>query len=258
MLWTHPDDGRGGATRHLGACYGKLADGTIPTYRSGGALHERQFTYDTDGGTWAGPPHDIPDEPPAALVPACQCGWRGNPHPYHPADGRRSDEEARDGQGLDAHAEWHHHATAALSPAVPHDYRQRLTDFAAMLGELADERPRAALTVARQLREIAAHLEPLAVAESLAHGVPWETLAADLGHTRQNIHSRYRRPSRDLTDRIQALTGTTLETLLTEARTRRPGTHPPGRYWPTVLWRITATEEAGRPDEEPPWGPENA
>ncbi|MEU5547937.1 hypothetical protein AB0G85_37470 [Streptomyces sioyaensis] len=146
-----------------------------------------------------------------------------------PADGRRDDEQARDSRHRQAYGAWHHHATAALSPAVPPHYHQQLTAFAATLGELADERPRAALTVARQLREIAAHLEPLAVAESLAHGVPWETLAADLGHTRQNIHSCYNRPSRNLTDRIQAITGTTLETLLTKALPAAPEpTHPAG------------------------------
>ncbi|MFF4291015.1 hypothetical protein ACFY0R_37830 [Streptomyces sp. NPDC001633] len=255
MLWIHPNDARGGATRHQGACYGQLADGTIPTYRSGGALYEREFTdhRDADGGRWSGPAHNAPAVPPAALLPACQCGWRGTARPYDPAGGRwGDDDQAHDGQQLDVHAEWHNHAAAALSPAVPHDYRQRLTHLAEPLHELADERPRAALTLVRQLRELADTLEPLAVAGALAHAIPWEVIGPDLGRTKQSVHGRYRTPSQELSKRVADLTGLEVKEFLTRARLRPP--RPSGERWTQAVQRIITPPRVTirRSDDEPP------
>ncbi|WP_158713520.1 hypothetical protein [Streptomyces sp. NRRL F-525] len=227
------------SARHVGRLLGRLPDGTIPTERIGAALYEREFNDAAmePGGTWSGT--EPPDVQPAYLVPSCRCGWRGPEMPYDPHAGVWSGGRYHNGQDLDAHRVWKAHATAALVPAVPEGHRERLARFADPLGELADERPRAALTLARQLRELADHLEPLAVAEALAHGVPWETIGADLGQTKQAAHGRYQqRPSADLEDRVQALTGGSVTTLLDAARNRRPGTPPPEHRWTGTAARI--------------------
>lgn len=238
MAWQLENSPDGG--RHAGHVLGRLLDGTIPTYRIGAAQYERHFTdtQDEPGGTWSG---DRPlDEQPAYLVPACRCGWRGPAVRYDPHGGQWSGGRYHNGQELDAYRVWKAHATAALSAAVPDGHREQLAELASTLGELADERPRAALTLARQLRELADHLEPLAVAEALAHSVPWEAIGADLGQTKQAAHGRYtRHPSADLDRRVRDLTGDSVAALLTAARERRPGTPPPGHAgWTGTVARI--------------------
>ncbi|MGW2724908.1 hypothetical protein [Streptomyces sp. NPDC001492] len=225
--------------RHAGYPVGYLDDHTV-RYRAGGVLHERQFVDAAEGpgGEWTGPGAERLDQP-SHLAPGCRCGWLGPARPYHPQGGRRGDGRY-DGQGQEVYAAWQAHATAVLRAEVPEAYRERLAAFAVPLGELADERPRAALVLARQLRELADHLEPLAAAESLAHGVPWETIGTDLGQSKQAAHGRYvRSPSADLERRVQSLTGGTVTELLDAARTRRPGTPPPGHTgWPDAVARI--------------------
>jgi hypothetical protein len=154
-------------------------------------------------------------------------------------------------QAVGAHRVWQAHATAALSAAVPDGCRDRLAALTAALGELADERPRAALSVARQLREIAGLIEPLAVAEALAHSVPWETIGTDLGQTKQAVNRRCTNPSRTLSARVEQLAGTNVETLLATARNRVPGTRPPGIDWASAARRVVDTDtdadaDAGR------------
>ncbi len=155
-------------------------------------------------------------------------------------------------QAVGAHRVWQAHATAALSAAVPDGCRDRLAALTAALGELADERPRAALSAARQLREIAGLIEPLAVAEALAHSVPWETIGTDLGQTKQAVNRRCTNPSRTLSARVEQLVGTNVETLLATARNRVPGTRPPGVDGPprpAAWWTpIPTPTPAGRSD----------
>ncbi|MGX1976860.1 hypothetical protein [Streptomyces kronopolitis] len=252
MRWRHPDD-QTQNPRHGGRVLGQLADGTIPTYRTGGGpLYEREFidSRDADGGTWEGPPARRPADPPAALLPVCQCGWRGTARPYDPAGGRCShgdSGERHDRQELDAHLEWRDHAAAVLSAAIPQDCRQRLAELAEPLRELADERPRAALTVVRQLRELADTLEPLAVAGALAHTIPWEVIGPDLGTTKQSAHGRYRNPSQDLSKRVGELTGLAVDDFLTLARSRQP--RPMGEGWSQALQHLTTIHPAESPQE---------
>ncbi|MGW1839621.1 hypothetical protein [Streptomyces sp. NPDC002067] len=235
MEWIHPDDPDG--TRHAGRQLARLTDGTIPTYRTGQVLRERE--YDADGEWWRGPDRDRPAGPPAALVPDCLCGWRGTDVPYPHDDLPASEMAARTAAGR-----WHAHAAAALNPAVPGHYRTQAGQLAHHLTELADERPRAALNLARMLREIADHIEPLAIAEALTHRVRWDEIGADLRQTKQAVNRRYSRPSRELTARVQQLTGEDVETLLAAARDRRPGTPPPGHHqWPTVVAWILNTDD---------------
>ncbi|MEU1121849.1 MULTISPECIES: hypothetical protein [unclassified Streptomyces] len=239
MSWTLTDTDEG--RRHTGYLLGRLADGTVPMYRRGSSYLERTFTDSpgADGGTWNGPEHGRPTEQPAALTPACRCGWRGPDLPYD--SGPPVAAPLGDGQGHDARLRWLWHATAVLVPDVPDRHREQLAAFAGTLGELADERPRAALTLARQLREIADHLEPLALAEALAQRATWDTIGADLGQSRQAVHGRYvRRPSPELDARVRDLTGDGLAALLDAAKERRPGTPPPGHgQWPEAVRRIT-------------------
>ncbi|WP_193560855.1 hypothetical protein [Streptomyces alboflavus] len=235
------------APRHEPALYGRLANGTIPTYRSGGrALYERQFTDDWTGpgGWWEGPEAERPAEPPAALVPACSCGWRGADVPYDPHGGPPPPPGGpvlHDAQEQEAQAAWHRHYVAATLELRPPGYDARTAALAAPLGELAEDHPRAALVTVRQLRELADHLELLAVAAALAHRVPWHHIGADLGQTRQAVHGRYtRRPSADLAARVQELTGgQTVPEFLAAARERRPHTAPPTSVgWPAAVRRI--------------------
>ncbi|ONI48512.1 hypothetical protein [Streptomyces sp. IB2014 011-1] len=230
MTWVHADD-TPGATQHAGHLLARLPDGTIPTYRVGKLLAERRFAdaWESSGGRWQGPEHDRPDQQPAHLVPACECGWHGADIPYDVYGGGVPGTGAapmRNRAGMTAVTAWRDHAAAALTNTGPDSHRQALAQLAATLAELADERPRAALTLSRHLRELAALIEPLAVAGALAHGVTWPTIGADLGQSRQAVHGRYRNPSADLTDRVHRLTGHTVEALLNQAR--KPGTAPPG------------------------------
>ncbi|WP_329151276.1 hypothetical protein OG275_38170 (plasmid) [Streptomyces niveus] len=229
MTWIHTDD-TPGATRHAGELLARLAGGKIPTYRVGKLLAERPFvdSWDHPGGRWQGPEHGRPDEQPAYLVPACECGWYGADIPYDVHGGevpRPGQTPMRHGASRTAQAAWRDHATAALTSATPDTHHQALAQLAALGAELANERPRAALTLSRQLREIAALLEPLAVAGALAHHITWDTIGGDLGQSRQAVNGRYVRPSADLSDRVHRLTGDTVEALLRTTRT--PGTPPP-------------------------------
>ncbi|MEU6332829.1 hypothetical protein ABZ851_37130 [Streptomyces sp. NPDC047049] len=230
MAWT--TDAPGGQ-RHTGYVLGRLADGTIPTYRSGQALYEREFTDSPNGagGTWSGPGAADVDQP-TALVPACRCGWRGPDTPYG------GEALLPDDAMLEARAVWRAHAAAVLDAQVPDGYRDKISALARNLHELADERPRSALVLARQLREIADHLEPLAVAQALAQGVPWETIGVDLDQTKQAVHRRYGHPSASLEQRVRELTGGSVAALLAVARDRRRGTPPPA---PRARWSQAVT-----------------
>ncbi|MEU9167698.1 hypothetical protein AB0D34_07865 [Streptomyces sp. NPDC048420] len=251
MAWLHPDDIRS-SPRHEGFLYARLADGTIPTYRAGQALYEWEFNdhWNADGGWWhGGPDQQRPTPQPAALVPSCQCGWRGPDLPYYPNGGQKTTELYCCMQGDHALRAWQDHATAALTATVPDEHREQLARLAGPLGKLADARPRAALVLARQLRELADHLEPLAVAQALAHGVPWEAIGTDLGQTKQAAHGRYQRhPSTDLEQRVQALTGGSVAALLDGARNHRPGTPPSGHS----EWAAAAARILGDPGGETP------
>ncbi|MEU5959262.1 hypothetical protein [Streptomyces sp. NPDC047525] len=246
------------APRHEPALYGRLSAGTIPVYRAGRALFERQFTDDAagPGGRWEGPEADRPAEQPATLVPACSCGWRGPDVPYDPHGTPAPPPGGtvmHDVQGQEAQTAWHRHHMAATSSVMPPGYTERLEALAAPLGELADEAPRAALVLVRQLRELADHLELLAVAGARAHTVSWDTIGADLDQTRQAVHGRYvTRPSPELEERVHALTGGTVAALLDAAKERRPGTPPPGHgQWPAAVARITGTAPDTAPEPAP-------
>ncbi|MGW1666464.1 hypothetical protein [Streptomyces microflavus] len=248
MTWVHPD-ATFGATRHAGELLARLPDGTIPTYRVGKLLAERLFVdaWDRDGGWWQGPENGRPDQQPAHLVPSCECGWYGAEIPYDVTGGeipRPGQEPMRDGASRTAQAAWRDHAAAALTAAVPEPHRQALAQLAATAAELAEERPRAALTLSRQLRDLAALLEPLAVAGALAHHVTWDTIGADLGQSRQAVNGRYVKPSADLSDRVHRLTGQTVEGLLSLARGR--GTPPPG----AATWAEEIRDLLGSPEED--------
>ncbi|MGW3091729.1 hypothetical protein [Streptomyces sp. NPDC001108] len=232
MTWIHEDD-TPGATRHAGYLLARLADGTIPTYRVGKLLAERTFadSWDGDGGWWQGPDQGRPDEQPAQLVPACECGWYGPDLPYDIEGGHTTPppyggQPMRDAGSRAAMQVWRDHAAAALTSTGPAPARQQLAQLGGTLAELADERPRAALTLIRQMREIAALIEPLAIAGALRHHITWDTIGSDLRQTRQAVNGRYRKPSADLSARVNRLTGTTVETLLT--RPRKSGSPPPG------------------------------
>ncbi|MFE6808611.1 hypothetical protein ACFVEN_44210 [Streptomyces sp. NPDC057681] len=240
---------------HMGYTLGQLDDGTVPTYRRGTAIHEREFTdhHDRPGGAWDGP--DTAQLPqPAALLPACTCEWRGSPLPYDPDGGQWNDPHDMDafrGQDLDALGAWQEHAraaAAAVDPTVHSSHLYRLTELAGTLGELTDERPRAALNLARMLRELADHIEPLAVAQARALGVSWDTIADDLTVTRQSVHGRYvARPSQELQQRVQDLTGGPLTDLLAAAKNRRPHAPPPARKgWSDAVRRILGEPDTGR------------
>ncbi|MFJ2110782.1 hypothetical protein ACIOEX_02445 [Streptomyces sp. NPDC087850] len=254
MTWIHEDD-TPGATRHAGHLLARLADGTIPTYRVGQLLAERGFadSWDHDGGWWQGPEPGRPDEQPAHLVPACECGWRGPDIPYDVHGGevpRRGESPMRDGAGRTALDTWRDHAASALTATGPETHRQALAHLAATLAELADERPRAALTLVRQLRELAALAEPLAVAGALAHRITWDTIGADLGQSRQAVHGRYKRPSADLTDRVHRLTGDTVDALLKSTRT--PGTPPPATStWQDEIRHLLITTPQKDQEQDP-------
>ncbi|MYV60304.1 hypothetical protein GTW37_13070 [Streptomyces sp. SID4931] len=126
---------------------------------------------------------------------------------------------------------------------MPEPHHQALAQLAGTAAELADERPRAALTLSRQLHDLAALIEPLAVAGALAHHVTWDTIGADLGQSRQAVNARYTKPSADLSDRVHRLTGHTVAELLNLAR--ESGT--------ASLWAVTWAEEIrhlmGPPEE---------
>ncbi|MFK0292471.1 hypothetical protein ACIQU6_18610 [Streptomyces sp. NPDC090442] len=246
VTWLLPGDEE---ARHGGFVLGRLDDGTVPTHRSGRALYERQFADSStgQGGTWSGPAQGAPSKAPTALIPACACGWRGADLPYHPAGGVCGDGTCHDGQAVSAHRAWQSHATAALSAVVPDGCRDRLAALTTALGELADHQPRAALAVSRQLREIAGLIEPLAVAEALAHSVPWETIGTDLGQTKQAVNRRYTNPSRTLSTRVEQIAGTNVETLLTTARNRAPGTRLPGIDWASAARRVMDSNSPSDP-----------
>ncbi|MFI6690041.1 hypothetical protein [Streptomyces sp. NPDC050485] len=258
MAWTHPRDTD---QRHRGTLLGRLADGTVPLYRTNrAALYEREFrdSPHASGGNWTGPEPGRPTEQPAALIPACRCGWRGPDLPYDPTGGRRltlDGENRHNDQDLTAYNTWHTHADAALDPALPDVHREWLGQLAEQLRELTGERPRAALTLARQLRELADLAEPLAIAHALAHNVPWDAIGADLGRSKQNIRARYRRPSRGLTQRVHRLTGgLTVEQLITAANDRTPHSPPPGIHWSDAVARIHGPDPAD-PDTPHAAGP---
>ncbi|MGW2793595.1 hypothetical protein ACWC9H_27200 [Streptomyces sp. NPDC001251] len=214
--------------------FGRLADGTVPTYRTRGrALFEREFRDDpyTRGGTWTGP-EPRPTDQPAALIPACSCGWRGEDVPYDPDAGRwhTPDLETRHhAQENEAYGAWHRHADAALNPQLTDAHNELPDGIAELLDHLTRTRPRAALTLTRRLRELADNTEPLAVAAALTHTVAWDTIGADLGLTKQAVHARYRRPSRDLETRVHTLTGRTVAELITTATHRTPHSKKPSR-----------------------------
>ncbi|MFD4021191.1 hypothetical protein [Streptomyces sindenensis] len=156
----------------------------------------------------------------------------------------------RDGAGRTAQAAWRDHAAAALTAAVPGPQRQALAQLAAAAGELAEERPRAALTLSRHLRDLAALIEPLAVAGALAHHVTWDTIGADLGQSRQAVNSRYVKPSADLSDRVHRLTGRSVEELLNLARGRGA---PPCEAvtWTEEIHRLLSSSEQDQEHAEP-------
>ncbi|MFH8350224.1 hypothetical protein [Streptomyces sp. NPDC018045] len=229
MTWTHPADTA--PARHTGYCRGVLADGTIAQYQRGGARIDRRFTDDPQapGGTWDGP--DAATLPlPRALEPACSCGWTGVRVAFDPDGGRHDTPygDRWDWAGDDARREWTWHAEAVFRTDLPQTTRQPLAALAAVLGELAAERPRAALAAVRRLRALADLAEPLAVAHAQAHGVTWQAIGADLDQTRQNVNGRYANPSNTLENRVHRLTGDGVAALLAAARTARPGAPPPG------------------------------
>ncbi|MEU1133359.1 hypothetical protein ABZ383_26480 [Streptomyces sp. NPDC005900] len=237
-------------TRHMGTTLGQLDNGTVPLYRvhtpRGDVLHEREFLDSgvRPGGTWAGPDAEqLP--PPAALVPVCTCGWRGEALPYDPDGGQwQNASGATDhrGQDLDALGAWQEHARAAAAatdPVVPRAYLEQLGEMAGALADLADTRPRAALNVARLMRELADHIEPLALAQARALDVSWDALGSDLGVTRQSVSGRYARPSRELQQRVQDLTGGTVADLLAAVPQRDGGAPPIERDgWTAAVRRI--------------------
>ncbi len=263
MSWLHPAEART-EPRHRGRMLGRLADGTIPTYRARRALFEREFRDDpyASGGTWHGP-QPLPVQQPTALIPACQCGWTGTDVPYDPGAGRwhTPDLEVRhNSQESAVYGSWHGHADAALNPKLTDAQSGLLADAAELLDHLTRTRPRAALTLARRLRELADNAEPLAVAAALAHTVPWDTIGADLGLTKQAAHARYRRPSRDLEQRVHTLTGGTVADLITAATHRTPDA-PGGPPHDTPAAHDTGTDPRpgpASPAEPPTPGPGQA
>ncbi|MFB7999091.1 hypothetical protein ACFC4G_40545 [Streptomyces sp. NPDC056002] len=89
------------------------------------------------------------------------------------------------------------------------------------------------------LRELADHIESLAIAQAHALNISWDTIAGDLTVTRQSLHGRYvARPSQELQQRVQDLTGGTLTDLLNTAKNRHPLTPPPAhKEWPRAIRR---------------------
>ncbi|MFD7539903.1 hypothetical protein [Streptomyces sp. NPDC059819] len=176
MAWTHPAD-TPPAPRRRGMLLGRLPDGTVTAYRAGAALLEREYTDDGMGrGHWTGSRRGRPDQPPAHLMPACRCGWRGTDVPYDADAGDHAGDD-RNERSREAFDAWHRHADAALNPSLGDPDRGRLAQLAEVLRSLADERPRAALTLTRTLRELADLTEPLAVAAALTHNIAWRPSA---------------------------------------------------------------------------------
>ncbi|MGW0786138.1 hypothetical protein [Streptomyces sp. NPDC002913] len=213
--------------RHEGYALGVLADGTTPTYRVRDALHERRFTDDPyePGGTWSGPARGRPEQPPAQLLPACSCGWRGMSLPYEPDPRIDPDLGVWDLTGARARTQWEYrHVQVVSSNSIPEDHAERLTELDTALRELADEYPRAALAMVRQLRETIDRRELQAVANGRVLDIPWAQLGSDLGQTRQSINARYTNPSQS---RAQTYGAADFDALVEQYRTRQPGTPPP-------------------------------
>lgn len=224
MTWT---DLRDTEHRHEGYALGVLADGTTPTYRIRDAIHERQFTDDPygPGGTWDGPARGRPDQPPAQLLPACSCGWRGTSLPYRPDPRIDKDPEVWDLTGAGARAQWEYrHVAVMVSNSLPEHAHELSEQLDAALRELADEYPRAALTMVRRAREILDRRELQAVANARVLDIPWAQLGSDLGQSRQTINARYTNPSQS---RAQTYGAADFDALVERYRTRRPGTPPP-------------------------------
>jgi hypothetical protein len=78
------------------------------------------------------------------------------------------------------------------------------------------------------LHELADHIESLAVAQARALDISWDAIAHDLTVTAQSLHGHYvARPSPELQQHVQDLTGAPLTDLLNAAKNRRPNTPPP-------------------------------
>ena len=90
---------------------------------------------DTLAGTYSAATRDF-----VGYVAACACGWRGSSHP--PSDeGRVEAEEAWDAQ----------HAGPLLRVAVPAHVRAAMAAVRREIGELAGERPAAAMTALAEI-----------------------------------------------------------------------------------------------------------
>lgn len=165
---------------HEGDPIGVLANGVIPTYRTGGAWFEMAFR---DGWWSAGGGSDDPGVEPAWLLPACVCGWRGERVAYDTqADGA-------------ARAQWDAHMDEVtiylLSVAKAAEAFVDALGTARKAGEF-DSRP---LAVIKALRVTQAHVGSqlaAAVGAARAQELSWELIGEALGVTRQTAHERYR------------------------------------------------------------------
>lgn len=166
---------------HEGYSIGVLASGVIPTYATGGEWFEMEF-HDGWWSTGDGP-EDTEMTPPAWLLPACVCGWRGERTGY--------DNQAE----AAARAQWDTHMDEVtvylLTVARAGESLVDLLEAARKAGEF-DDRP---LAVIKALRVTQAHISfhlNAAVGAARARELSWELIGDALGVTRQTAHERYR------------------------------------------------------------------
>ncbi|MFE0845895.1 hypothetical protein [Streptomyces rochei] len=158
---------------------------------------------DTNSAWWC---FDGTDGRPRAIGvrAACDCydetftepvrTWRGSVvHPVHFGDDDKT--EGTDGEEVSGpYAEWENvHVSPAAATTVPGDVAALLDTVRTRLGELAEQRPLAALTTVARLEAVAAAAAVRAAGAAQHRGESWTRIGTALGVTRQAAHQRLAR-----------------------------------------------------------------
>ena len=188
MGWVHdvPEDD---LYEHEGYAVAVIADGSeppavqVPLPGGGTAPNNSWRLYDGSA----------PDRPLAVgLRAACECGWRGER--MRPLDWNNQEGSEGSDVGLTPtgpYGDWLAHIDDLRGTTVPQRVRELVAALSAKLGEMADERPIAALEAIGTLEAVTRHRGRAAAETARERDITWDAIGRALGITRQAAFQRF-------------------------------------------------------------------